>query len=213
MSLFRVQLQNLVQGRLDMDPSTHPLASGTTAQPALYGNLGLAFGYEAANVYTPSKQRQVYVAGPLRKYRLLKDGDTFTDCNYWKQFDAAYGCDPARAFISTLTDDGSVWSDVASENTYGKGGTVTVSATPTVIDFVGTYGSPARFLQVQNLDATSTNKITGTLNGDTNLTFTIGGGSTQVFNVGDLSISKLSLASTGSFSANWMASLRSAPTS
>jgi hypothetical protein len=202
MSLFQVQLQNLVQGRLDMDPSSHPLASGTTAQPALYGALGSPFA--------TSKQRQIYVAGPRRTYRLLKDGDTFTDCNYWKQFDVAYGCDASKAFIHTITDDGSVWSDVQDENTFGVGATValTTNLADTVIDFVTTYGQPARFLQVQNLDASI--KITGELNGDTNLTFTLAGGATQVFNVGDLAITKLRLkAASGTPSANYLAAVKS----
>lgn len=203
MSLFRVKLQNNVQGRLDMDPTSHPLAAG---QNAIYGDLG--------DPMATSKQRQIFVAGPLRRYRLLKDGDTFTDCNYWKQFDVAYGCDASRSFIETITDDGSVWSDVASENSYGVGATETLTTdyADTVVDFVLTYGAPANFLQVQNLDASL--KISGELNGDTNLTFTLAAGATQVFNVGDLAITKLRLkGASGTPQASYLASLRSVPKS
>lgn len=202
MSVFKVQLQNIKQGLLDLDPSTHPLAAGSAAT---YGQLGSAFSI--------SKQRQIFVAGPNRSYRLLKDGETFTDCNYWKRF--AYP-QVARefAFINVVTDDGSVYSDVPEENTFAAGSTETLTTdyTDTVVNFVTTYGGPARFLQVQNLDSTAV--VNGELNGDTNVTFQLGGGETQIFNQGDLAITLLRLKSdTESSSASWIASVRSVPTS
>jgi len=202
MSVFKVELQNIKQGLLDLDPSTHPLATGSSAT---YGQLGSAF--------TVSRQRQIFVAGPNRSYRLLKDGETFTDCNYWKRF--AYP-QVARefAFINVVTDDGSVYSDVPAENTFAAGATETLTTdyTDTVVDFVTTYGGPARFLQVQNLDATAV--VNGELNGDTNVTFQLSGGETQIFNQGDLAITLLRLKSdTGSSTASWIASVRSVPTS
>jgi hypothetical protein len=202
MSVFVVKLQNLVQGRLDLDPSTDPLAAGTTAT---YGDLGTPFA--------TSKQRQIYVAGPHRTYRLLKDGETFTDCNYWKQYTIEGGCEPMRAFLHLHEDDGTVWSDDPVENTYGVGGAVslTTDLAANVITFVTTYGAPARFLQVQNLSGAET--VTGELNGDTALTFTIGVNGTHTFNVGELAITKLRLKSSGSSSASWLASIKTAPTS
>jgi hypothetical protein len=201
MSVFIVQLNNIEQGRLDLDPSTDTVAT--------YGNLGTQF--------SASKQRQIYVAGPHRSYRLLKDGETFTDCNYWKQYTVEGGCAPERAFLkfAALGDDGTVWSDVESENTYGVGGTLTLADaynSTNTIDFMTTYGAPARFLQVQNLDGTIV--LTGELNADTNLTFTLAGNATQTFNVGDLAITKLRLKSASATpSANWLASIRTLPTS
>lgn len=67
MSVFRVKLNNAQQGLLDIDPSTDTSAT--------FGMVGTPF--------TTSKQRQIFVAGPTNRYRLLQDGDTFTDCNYW----------------------------------------------------------------------------------------------------------------------------------
>ena len=198
MSVFKVKLQNIEQGKLDIDPSSYVAGSG-------YGQVGTAFA--------TSKQRQIYDAGPNKTYRLLKDGDTFTDCNYWKQF-AYPQVSLDKAFISVETDDGSVWSDIPEENTFVKGETVTLttSLSGNVIDFVNDYGGPARFLQVQNLDGTKA--VTGELNGDVNVTFYLNAGESQIFNTGDISITMLRLkTSAGTSSANWMASIRSTPTS
>lgn len=198
MSVFKVKLQNVQQGRLDLDPSTYVAGSA-------YGQLGSAFDV--------SKQRTIYVAGPNRTYRLLKDGEQFTDCNYWKRF--AY---PAvsydKAFIEVVTDDGSVYSDIAEENTFAAGNTETLSTSlaDTVIDFVTDHGGPAKFLQIQNLDGTKA--VTGELNGDVNVTFYLNAGESQIFNNGDLAITMLRMkTSSGSSSASWIASIRSLPTS
>lgn len=193
MSVFKVKLNNNVQGRLDLDPSTN--TSGT------YGALGTPF--------TTSKQRQMYAAGPNRTYRLLTDGEQFTDCNYWKRFTAdEMGAE--FAFIEVVTDDGSVYSDVAEENTFAVGATETLSTAyaDTAIDFVTDHGGPARFLSVQNLDATIA--ISGELNGDSNITFTLAAGETMMFNQGDLTITALRLkAASGTPSASYIASIKS----
>lgn len=199
MSVFKVQLQNINQGQLDLDPSTHPLASGDAF--ATYGQLGSQFAV--------SKQRQVWVAGPNRRYRLLSDGTTFTDCNYWKQF-AYPQCPLDRAFIAVVDDDGSVYSSVAEENLFTVGATETLSTSlsDTVIDFVTTYGGPAKFLSVQNLDGSI--KVTGELNGDTGVTFVIAAGETMMFNQGDAVITMLRLKSASATpSASWIASIQS----
>lgn len=202
MSVFKVKLQNIKQGLLDMDPSTHPLSAGTAA---IYGDLG-----DPEDV---SLQRQIFVAGPNRTYRLLKDGEQFTDCNYWKRF-AYPQVAQEFAFIEVVTDDGSVYSDIPEENTFAAGAseTLTTDYADTVVDFVDSHGGPARFLQVQNLDATAV--VNGELNGDTNVTFQLGGGETQIFNQGDLAITLLRLKSdSASSAASWIASVRSTPTS
>ncbi len=194
MSVFQVQLNNVKQGLLDLDPSTD--VAGHT-----YGNLGTAFA--------TSKQRQIYVAGPHRTYRLLVDGATFTDCNYWKRF-AYPQVDYQFAFIKVVTDDGSVYSDVPSENVSVHGATITTTTSfaDNIIDFVNTYGGPATFLQVQNRGSSS-DLVTGQLNGDANVTFVLAAGDTQVFNVGDMMITMLKLKGSGSISANWLASVKS----
>lgn len=193
MSVFKVKLNNNSQGRLDLDPTTN--TSDT------YGQLGTAFAV--------SKQRQIYVAGPNRSYRLLSDGETFTDCNYWKRFTSdALGAE--HGFIEVLSDDGSVYSDIPEENVFSVGETLTISNSfaANVVDFVTDHGGPARFLMVQNLDQTIT--ITGELNGDTNITFTIAAGETMMFNQGDMVITMLRLKSaSGTPDVSYIASIKS----
>jgi len=195
MSVFRVKLNNVNQGRLDLDPSTHP-AGGA------YGDLGTPF--------TTSKQRTVYVMGPKKINRLLKDGDTFTDCNYWKRFaypQVAYD----QAIVEVVSDDGSIYSDVESENTFVYGASFTLStaySTDNTIDFVGTYGAPAKFLQINNTHASYA--MTIELNGDTNAVLTIAFGESQIFNSGDLSITQIRMKSaTNGGTAQVLASVKS----
>lgn len=199
MSVFKVQLQNVKQGLMDLDPSTHPAVQGNAAT---YGQLG-----DPEDI---SLQRQIFVAGPNRTYRLLKDGETFTDCNYWKRF-AYPTVGQEFSFINVITDDGSVYSDIPSENTFAAGadGTLSTDYTDTVVDFVTTYGGAARFLQVQNLDTTAA-VVNGELNGDTNVTFQLAAGETQIFNQGDLAITALRLKTDNAGSPySWLASVRS----
>jgi hypothetical protein len=185
MSIFAVNLQNVKQGLLDIDP--------VTGEP-----------------FATSIQRQCYVMGPRHINRLLRDGDTFTDSNYWKQF-AFPQTTYENAFIEVLFDDGSVYSSIPEENTFAVGNTYTLSTSFTAgntIDFVGTYGTPARFLQVTNMD--NTNSIVGQLNANSNITFTLAANETQVFNANDLAITMLQLkASAGTPKANVIASVRS----
>lgn len=165
MSVFRVNLNNDVQGQLDINPAT---------------------GQEFAT----SIQRTIYVMGPNRINRLLKDGETFTDCNYWKRF--AYPQVPlSEAFIEVVTDDGSIYSDIASENSYPKVYDITAAAGSTYsanqADINGDTGGYAVFAQITNNGASGSVKIR--LNGIVDGAFDLAAGDTQVFNAGDLSIS------------------------
>jgi len=197
MSVFKVALNNVGQGRLDLDPSTHP---GSLAG---YGDLGTPF--------TVSNQRQVYVMGPKHVNRLLKDGDTFTDCNYWKKF--AYPQVPYdQAIVEVLSDDGSVYSDVEEENTFVVGKTFAdvgdAYNTDNTLNFVTTYGGPAKFFQITNTHGSYA--LTVELNGDTNATITLGAGDVQIFNSGDLAITQIRLKSaTDGGSAQVVASVKS----
>jgi hypothetical protein len=188
MSVFRVKLNNTQQGLLDFNPATaSPIAIG--------GAQGTTYLGQQMN---PSKQRTIFVAGPHRIYRELFDGQTFTDCNYWKRF--AFPQVPLdQAFIEVVTDDGSVWSDFSDENNYALtfGGDVpyTVAVADTFatkfIDLIGTYGSYATFVQITNYGTLDSQDIKVQLNGSTSAVFNLKAGDTQVFNMGDLQISKL----------------------
>lgn len=173
MSVFRVKLANAVQGQLEVNPVT-----------------GLPF--------TTSVSRTINVTGPRRIQRQLKDGETFTDSNYWKRF-AYPQVSLADAFIEVVTDDGSVYSDVESENVYpvvwapGTDGVIasgdTYDDTNMSLDIVGTYGGSAKFVQIQNTDSSNAVKIK--LNGSADAVLTLQANSTQIFNSGDLIINKI----------------------
>jgi hypothetical protein len=193
MSVFRVKLNNNVQGRLDLNAATDNSES--------FGEVG--------DTFTVSKQRQIYVTGPNGKYRLLSDGDTFTDCNYWKKFTTEV-MGEEFAFIEVLSDDGSIYSDIPEENTFSVGQTLTLTTNyaDNVVDFVTDHGAPARFLMIQNLDESIA--IFGELNGDTNITFAVGAGETMMFNQGDMVITSIRLKSTsGTPDVSFIASIKS----
>lgn len=178
MSVFKVKLNNINQGKMDLDPSTASSISGLD-----HSQLGSQFA--------TSKQRTIYVTGPGRTYRKLSDGEQFTDCNYWKRF--AYPQVPLEeAFIEVVTDDGSVWSDVASENTYPKVYNLAVAAgtdyEDNVVDILGDTGGHAVFVQIANQGSTA---VRVRVNGVADAIFDLGASETQVFNSGDLSITKL----------------------
>ena len=172
MSVFRVNLQTTMQGLLDIDPTT-----------------GVPF--------TTSNQRTMTVTGPKGIHRVLNDGDTFTDSNYWKQF-AYPQMALDQAFIEVVTDDGSVYSSVESENVYpivwhpGDDGVIGAGDAPEddnmSLDIVDTYGAPAKFVQMKNTDSASIQVI---LNGSADAIMTLDGNSTQIFNQGDLIITKI----------------------
>jgi hypothetical protein len=192
MSVFKVKLNNNKQGRLDINPSTSSV-----------GALGSGIQFDE------SKQRQIYVAGPNGVYRLLKDGEEFVDCNYWKRFTPEV-IGEEYSFIEVINDDGSIYSDISEENTFSVGGTVslTIDYSDTVIDFVNEHGSPARFVMIQNLDGEI--KIFGEINGNSNITFLVGPGETMMFNQGDIVITSLRLKGfSGTPDASYIASIRS----
>jgi hypothetical protein len=153
----------------------------------------------------PSIQRTISVCGPRLIRRDLEDGQTFTDCNYWKRF--AYPQLPLdQAFITVISDDGSVYSDDIQENTFGvvlndntSGSTfhspVLSSDTfsTNYFDIAGTYSGFAKFVQMQNFaPSTSTNyDIKVQLSGSTNAVMILKATDTQIFNANDLAVTKL----------------------
>jgi hypothetical protein len=181
MSVFRVKLNNTQQGLLDINPST-----------------GAQF--------TTSKQRTVTIYGPHLIKRSLHDGDTFTDCNYYKKF-----CYPQAtlqdAILEVVTDDGSVYVEGASDpaaNTYLKvynlapvvnsvssgapDSTATGYAAGNVADIFSDTGSYAVYTQIVNSGSVA---LKVKINGSTTAVFDLAAGDTQVYNNGDLLISKI----------------------
>jgi hypothetical protein len=169
MSTFRVKLTQGDQGKLD----ENGVATGT------------------------SIQRTVYVMGPHKTNRKLKDGDTFTDSNYWKRF-AYPQATHENAFIEVVTDDGSVYvdgpADEVNNGTYpvvynftlAAGSTYAVNtAAGKLADVLTDYGTHAVYTQV----TVSTNNCKMKINGSAIIDVTTT--TVQVFNPGDLDITKL----------------------
>lgn len=200
MSVFRVKLASSNQGMLDIDPTT-----------------GVPF--------TTSQQRTIMVTGPNRIQRQLHDGQTFTDCNYWKQF-AYPQTTLENAFIEVVDDDGSVYSSVSDENSFpvvwspGADGVIGAGDSPEddnmSLDIVATYGGPAMFVQIQNTDGSHSVKVK--LNGSSSAIFTLDSSSTQIFNHGDLVVNKIEFDNSASGSSavtsvEVIISVKSLPTS
>lgn len=161
MSVFKVKLNNGTQGLLDNDPN------------------GISI------------QRSIYVPGPDRVSRELKDGETFTGSNYWKRF--VYPNAPAdEAFLIVLEDDGSIWYDKADFNNIPKVYKIIVeentSFTENVIDIQTDTNSFADFVQISNQ---SDDPLRIRLNGLDSAIFDLGGKEVQSFNYGELNIQKI----------------------
>lgn len=176
MSVFKVSLQQSFQGNLDLDPTS------------------------PGSEVNPSVQRTMYVTGPNHTYRKLKDGDIFTDCNYWKRF--AYPQVPQeQAFIEVMSDDGSMYSDYSEENTFPKVYDLTIvngtsySDPANVADILVDTGGYAVFVQISNQGSTA---VKCRLNGVTDAIFDLGPSETQLFNYGDLAVTKLEFANVAS---------------
>jgi hypothetical protein len=159
MSVFKVKLTNVNQGLLD----TNGQSTGT------------------------SVQRGVWIMGPNKVNRLLIDGSTFTDSNYWKRY--AYPQVPYdQAIVDVLTDDGSVWADnPVGARTFGVSSSFTGTAsysTTNTIDYLSTYGSYAKYVQIKVTTADATVRINGSVE------ITVASGTTQIFD-DDIDIAKL----------------------
>jgi hypothetical protein len=133
-------------------------------------------------------QRSAYITGPNRINRKLKDGETFVDCNYWKRF--AYPQVPLEeAFIEVVEDDGTVYSDQVQDNTYPKVYNITAAAGSSFgdnrADIEGESGSFALFAQITNRGDEA---VRVRINGLDSAVIDLPGGSTQVFNVGEMTI-------------------------
>ena len=171
MSVFQVNLNNTGQGLLDQ---VHQ---------------------------TTSVQRTIYAMGPGGVSRKLTDGETFTDCNYWKRF-AYPQVSLEDAIVDVVTDDGSVYSDLAVENTFPKVYDVTVDSGSTytlatnIVDILGDTGGHAVFAQITNTAGSGDIKVK--LNGLADSVFDLGFGATQVLNAGELSITLIEFADNGS---------------
>jgi|LakMenEpi03Aug12_release.lakeMendotaPanAssembly.Ray.scaffolds.fasta_scaffold192874_1 hypothetical protein len=138
-------------------------------------------------------QRSAYIMGPNKVNRILKDGDTFRDCNYWKRF--AYPQVPLEdAFIEVLEDDGIQYLDNQNNN-FPKVYNITVepesSFDQNEANILEDTGGYAYFTQITNRSETNLIKIK--LNNSSEAIFDLPAGSTQNFDAGDVSISSIKI--------------------
>ena len=143
---------------------------------------------------TTSVQRTIYAMGPGGVSRKLTDGEQFTDCNYWKRF-AYPQVSLEDAIVDVVTDDGSVYSDLAVENTFPKVYDIEVGAgslyAANQVDILGDTGGHAVFAQITNTAGSGDIKVK--LNGLADSVFDLANSSTQVFNAGELAITLIEL--------------------
>lgn len=168
MSVFRVKLNNASQGLLDI-------------------------GVDGVQ-NTTSIQRSVFIMGPNRRNRLLKDGDTFTDSNYWKKFTAdVVGAE--NAFIEVVTDDGSIYLEDGSPNGYPQVWDISAEGGSTfednVADIIGDTGSYTVFCQITNMSSDDGDDVRLRLNGLTSAVMDLKAGQTQTFNPGELALTMI----------------------
>lgn len=137
-------------------------------------------------------QRSAYITGPNGVNRKLRDGETFVDCNYWKRF-AYPQVSLEEAFIEVVEDDGTVYSDRISDNTYPRVYNITAAAGSSFADnradITGDTGSFALFAQITNRSLTD--DVMVRLNGMSTAVISLPAGSTQTFNVGEVTIGLL----------------------
>jgi hypothetical protein len=144
-------------------------------------------------------QRTAYIMGPNRINRVLKDGEIFTDCNYWKRF-AHPQLPLEEAFIEVVEDDGTIYSDSLADNTYPK--VYDIIAAPesgfsdNKADIQGDSGSFALFAQITNKSEAEPVRIR--INGLESAVLDLSAGNTQVFNAGEVTIGLLEVENSGS---------------
>ncbi len=108
-------------------------------------------GYTSGGVWSEtSVQMTMYAPGAKLTNRVLRDGQVFQDCNYWKQFTAA-NAGVSQAFIEVLVDDGVPY--VSGKTSYQ---TVVYTLTAAhnsafssnVVNILNDYGVPADSVSV-----------------------------------------------------------------
>jgi hypothetical protein len=159
-------------------------------------------------------QRTAYITGPNRVNRRLKDGETFVDCNYWKRF-AYPQVSLEEAFIEVIEDDGTVYSDSISNNTYPRVYNIVAapgsSFSENKADIQGDSGSFALFAQITNRSDSEAVRVR--LNGSDSAIIDLPASSTQTFNVGEVTVGLLENTSESPVEVQVIVSIRVAATS
>jgi (2Fe-2S) ferredoxin len=162
MSIFKVKLNNGTQGLLDNDPN------------------GVSI------------QRGIYVPGPDRVSRELKDGEVFSGSNYWKRY-VYPNASADQSFLILLEDDGSIWYDKVDLNNIPKVYKLVIesgsSFEDNVIDIQKDTNSFADFIQLSN--QSEENPLQIRINGLDSAIFDLAEKEVQSFNNGELNVQKI----------------------
>ena len=138
-----------------------------------------------------ASQRSVYIMGPNKINRILRDGNEFTDCNYWKRF-AYPNVSLEDAFIEVVSDDGIQYIDGQQTNFPKVYDLLTAPGsdyTANTANIQADTGGSAIFAQITNKNESEGVKLK--LNNLSNAIIDLPAGSTQVFNAGDVSIANI----------------------
>jgi hypothetical protein len=209
MSLFRVQLNNTMQGRLDQNVYTRAQvgynAEGAGSyQSETYAPAASFVASETQPITgAGSLQRTVWLTGPNNVKRELHDGDSFTDCNYYKRYCYPYclgRTDQERLQNAILVcdyDDGSTWIDGSGDvHAYGGKGhslptpvsVLLTAASPTLTIPSGSY---ANFVLMTNISPSSGAAFIS-LNGG-QATVTLDSGVTMTFDKSEICITSITV--------------------
>ena len=146
-----------------------------------------------------SLQRTVYIMGPDKINYLLNDGDSFVGNNYWLRYVSTAQGGTAVAgqdflyFADYATDyDGGSYSDNGPNLYTTVLNQAVVAGTPVTINFLGTYGGIAKFLQM----SPSGTGITYTINGNTSASLTLANSTTTVYQPGEINWTSITLTNT-----------------
>jgi len=217
MSIFRVKLNQGVgrtaQGFLDHSRAYMP-GQVSNAQLTVSGvdlrtgPVAVGFTDPDSDGYQFSIQRTIYLPGPNKTNREVRDGDTFQDVNYFKRFCATPvgPLSTTDAILECVEDDGSVWDDSnPGNNTFPKSYSLTVASGSTygsnVANILQDNGSPATFTIINVVGGGGT-APTFRFNGLTSATLPIAVNTSVTFDKGDLSITKIEVDNSQSGSAN-----------
>lgn len=170
-------------------------------------NLGSGYVTDTSATAGVSAQRSMDVTGPRGSRRLLADGETFTDCNYWLRYaPLSEGGTMAEdlAFIHVVTDDGSVWDDRnPTNNTFNVVEDMLIDAgstysdTANIINILSDHGGYAVALRL----VVAGDEVNVRLNGSSSAVMSLATG-THTFNRGDYTLSSLEFDNSESSASN-----------
>jgi hypothetical protein len=149
-------------------------------------------GYTSGGHWSATSiQMTMYAPGAKLTNRVLRDGEVFEDCNYWKQFNST-NLGIADAFIEVLEDDGIPFiSGVTSYMTVVDSVSVTQGSgfSANVVNYLDEYGVPAASVSVSVTGDDIVMRINNSSSAD--LPISAGGSVSDLLSISQLNFSNL----------------------